>query len=293
MLSILIPVFNYDVTTLVLQLLEQGKLIDTDFEILIFDDGSCSAANLENEKLNSLEKVQFTTLEKNVGLAQNRNLLAKAAQFEQLIFIDGDSLIQKNFLKNYLDAMESSSEIIYGGRVHPENYPDKNNLRWKYGTFVEDKKAMERKKDPFRALLFNNTLIKKNVFEKVGFEKNLTKYGHEDTLFSYQLRKMNCKVQHIDNPVIHGDIDANEVFLKKTQKGLENLKTLCQSGMMDSNYVKLSNVHNSLKKVGLDKVSSWIFSLFEKSMRKNLTSKKPSLMIFTIFRLTYFCKISN
>ncbi|HET8810482.1 MAG TPA: glycosyltransferase family 2 protein [Flavobacteriaceae bacterium] len=294
MLSILIPVYNYDVSKLVRELHKQGVQANFPFEIFIFDDGSNSPINEKNMLLNNLDKVVFKSLEKNVGLAQNRNLLAESAQYENLLFIDGDSLVRENFLQNYADALQNSTTVIYGGRVHPENYPNKKeSLRWKYGKYVEDKTPEERKKKPYNSTLFNNTLIKKQVFEKIGFEKSLTKYGHEDNLFVCELKKRQIDIQHIENPVIHDDIDPNEIFLKKTQTGLDNLKQLCQNGMMSPNYVKLSRLHSSLKKIGLDRPLSWVFHQFEKPMRKNLTSQNPSLFVFTIFRLSYFCKINR
>lgn len=293
MLSILIPVYNYEVTTLVTALHQQGKKLGSTIEIIVFDDGSKSVANEKNEQLNTLENVHFKVLEKNVGLSQNRNLLAKAANFENLLFIDGDSLIQKEFLKKYCDAIENTSNVIYGGRVHPKNYKDKSSLRWKYGTFVEDKTAKERKKHPYLSTLFNNTLIKKDIFERVGFEKTITTYGHEDTLFSYALKQMHARIQHIDNPVIHGDIDPNAVFVRKTKSGLDNLKYLSKNKMIDPKYVKLLRMHTRLKTFGLDKILGGIYSISKKPIQHNLISKKPSLLVFNIFRITYFCHTNS
>ena len=295
MLSILIPVYAYNVFQLVTELHKQGVRANFPFEIIIFDDGSNSSVNEKNAQLNQLEHVFFKSLKENVGLSQNRNLLAEAAQYENLLFIDGDSLARENFVQNYANALQqNATSVIYGGRVHPEDYSKKEeSLRWKYGTFVEDKTVEERRKNPYNSTLFNNTLIKKQLFEKIKFEKSLTKYGHEDNLFVCELKKLKIYILHIANPVIHGDIDSNEIFLKKTQTGLDNLKQLCQNGMMDFHYVKLSRFHSSLKNVGLDRPFAWIYSSFEKNMRKNLTSKNPSLFVFTIFRLTYFCKINR
>lgn len=292
MISVLIPVYNYEVAPLVEKLHGQGRKLGIPFEILIFDDGSDSPSNQKNNLLNKLDQVIFKSLEKNVGLSQNRNLLAEAAQYENLLFIDGDSLVEDDFLQNYHDSIDSSTEVIYGGRVHPEDFPEKKgSLRWKYGRFIEDKPAHKRRKNPYRSTLFNNTLVRKQVFKTIVFEKFLTKYGHEDTLFAYGLERRKISVKHIENPVIHGDIDPNGVFLKKTQMGLDNLKQICKRGMVDPDFVKLSKVHSYLRKIGLDRVLSWFYLIFKKPMQGNLLSKNPSLKVFALYRLTYFCRI--
>lgn len=293
MLSILIPIYNYDPTKLVTELHRQGMELSNAFEIIVFDDGSHSAINKVNERLNTLEHVLFRSLEKNVGLSENRNLLAQASRYENILFIDGDSLIEENFIQNYIDALQPSSEVVYGGRVHPKDYPDTSNLRWQYGTYVEDKTAKERKKHPYRSTLFNNTLIKKNTFKKVGFEKTLTTYGHEDTLFSYALKELRANIQHIDNPVIHGDIDANDIFVKKTRSGLDNLKYLYETEMINPDYVRLLQIYSKFQRWRLHGVLGGIYTVFKKPITQNLTSKKPSLFTFNLFRLTYFCHINR
>ena len=82
MLSVLIPVFNYDVTQLVNELHKQLVVSGIDFEIKIFDDGSKSNINKKSLELNRLKNVQFKELPKNVGLSNNRNYLASSSQYD-------------------------------------------------------------------------------------------------------------------------------------------------------------------------------------------------------------------
>ena len=55
MLSILIPVYNYNVVPLVLELHKQCLECEIDFEILCQDDASNSELNEENEIINGLK----------------------------------------------------------------------------------------------------------------------------------------------------------------------------------------------------------------------------------------------
>lgn len=293
MLSILIPTYNYNVSQLVKQLHEQASKTNISFEILIFDDGSKSELNTENEKLNTLSNVTFKTLAKNVGLSNNRNLLAEAAQYHYLLFIDGDSLLpHDDFIARYVNAITEDTALIYGGRIHPEKEVPERLLRWKYGIFREDTTAEERKKHKYKRMLCNNTLMSKTVFNTIGFEKTITQYGHEDTIFAYNASLLKIPVVHIQNPVLHGDVDLNAVFLNKTHKSLENLNYIYKENLIDPEFITLLSLFMKLKKFGLHYILAFIHTIGYSFFKKQLTSNNPSLFIFNIFRLSYFCHIN-
>lgn len=291
MLSVLIPVYNYDVTELVNELHKQLTTSEVDFELKIFDDGSKSDINKVNHKLNQLENVQFKELPKNVGLSNNRNYLASSSQYNYLLFLDGDSLITNtNFITNYLGNISSNLDILYGGRIHPEFVKSKNQkLRWKYGRFIEDKSAKKRSGNTYKTLMFNNTLIKKECFNTILFESSLTEYGHEDTLFAYQAYLHNLKVLHIDNPVLHGDIDENYVFISKTEKGIKNLLSIYNSQKIDVQFVKVLVYFKKLEKFKLKFLFATLFTLSQRLMKSQLNSSNPSLFLFNLYKLCYMC----
>ncbi|MBP2284441.1 hypothetical protein H4V97_002759 [Flavobacterium sp. CG_23.5] len=294
MLSVLIPIYNYNAYPLVLELHKQCLKSKIDFEILCQDDASQSSLNVFNENINSLSNCSFVSLKQNVAHRENRNSLAEKSKYEYLLFIDGDSIIiRDNYIKDYLSNL-LDFDIIYGGRVHPKKCPsDNQKLRWKYGKFIEDKSAENRKKKPYQSLLFNNTLIKKDCFNKVKFDKYMKKYGHDDTQLSYQLSVLKSKVNHIENPVEHGHIDTNLVYLNKTKESLENLYQLHQEGKIDTEFVRIIQLHHFLRRTRLVFIISKIYSFFEKPISKNLTGSNPNLLIFNLFRVGYLCKISS
>jgi hypothetical protein len=82
--------------------------------------------------------------------------------------------------------------------------------------FIEDKSAQTERK-PYQSLLFNNTVIKKSA-SKIKFDTNSKKYGHDDTQLAFEISLLKCKVNQ--NPVEHGDIDTNLVYLNKTKASL-------------------------------------------------------------------------
>ena len=294
MLSILIPLYNYNVYPLVSELHKQCTDCGIHFEILCQDDASKSSLNVFNENVNALSNCSFITLNKNIAHRENRNSLAEQAKYNYLLFIDGDSIIIHNdYIKKYITNL-NDFDIVYGGRLHPEKCPsDNQKLRWKYGRFIEDKSVTNREIKPYQSLLFNNTVIKKRCFNRVKFDRKIKKYGHDDTQLSYQLSVSQAKVNHIDNPVEHGDIDTNLDYLEKTKESLENLILLYEEEKIDIGFVKLIQLYHFLKRTKSTFIISKIYVFFEKSLLKNLTGKNPNLWIFNLFRIGYLCSLNQ
>lgn len=294
MLSILVPIYNYNVYPLVAELHKQCTECGINFEILCQDDASQSTLNTFNESVNALSHCSFVTLEENLSHRENRNSLAKQAKYDFLLFIDGDSIItHADYIKKYIANLKDY-DVIYGGRLHPEKCPSNNQkLRWKYGKFIEDKSAENRNKNSYQSLLFNNTVIKKERFDQVKFDKDKKKYGHDDTQLSYELSLLKVKINHIENPVLHGDIDTNFNYLNKIKESLENLILLYQEQKIDIKFVRLLQLYHFFNKTGAALVISKIYRIFEKSLLKNLTGNNPNLILFNWFRVGYLCSINQ
>src|SRR5690606_12962130 len=135
-LSILIPVYNQDVRKLVYTLAKQCQKLNINYQILCFDDGSEEKYKIKNKELAFKMNINYTELSENLGRSRIRNWLGKAAYFEYLLFLDGDSQVKdKFFIKKYMDSLPSAA-VIYGGRVYAKRKPARIQkiLHWKYGT---------------------------------------------------------------------------------------------------------------------------------------------------------------
>ena len=294
MLSILVPIYNYNVFPLVAALHKQCTDYRIDFEILCQDDASNSSLNACNEQVNEMSNCSFVSLKENLAHRANRNSLAAQAKFDYLLFMDGDSIIiHDKFIKKYIDTLEDF-DVVYGGRLHPKKCPSNHQkLRWKYGKFIEDKSAANRKKKPYQSLLFNNTVIKKVLFNKIKFDTNSKKYGHDDTQLAFEISLLKCKVNHIENPVEHGDIDTNLVYLNKTKASLENLISLYEEEKIDIEFVRLIQLYHFLNRTRLTDIVSKVHSIFECFFIKNMTGNYPNLIIFNWFRVGYLCSLQQ
>ena len=295
MLSVLIPLYNYNAFPLAKAIVEQSLKLNIDFELICIDDASNSELNTENEKINCLQNAKFIAQKVNAGYRGNRNNLAAMAKFDYLLFIDGDSIIVANdYVKNYIENLSENTQIIYGGRVHPNTIVDKTKtLRWKYGKFVEDKTAEVRQKNVYKTLMFNNTLIKKTCFSAIEFDTSLTKYGHDDTVFSFEVSNAKLNVKHINNPIEHGDIDSNQEFLRKTEESLINLHKIYYSKKVDYKFIKILNFYNWLEFFWLTNFVAFIFKLIKPSVKKQLLSSRPSLLLFNFYKLGFLANIKN
>lgn len=296
MLSILIPVYNYNVLPLVESLITQGLKTAKPFEIIVHDDASVEAHKAVNDPLKALKEVQYKEHAQNLGRAKIRNRLAENAKFDHLLFLDCDSsLPDADFLSRYFEVIKPGI-VACGGTGYRSEAPEIQDhfLRWHYGTHREMKSASERNGKPNFAITTNNLLIDRELFLSVRFDESLTRYGHEDTLFGLALKEKGHGITHIDNPLIHEGLESAEVFLEKTEQGVMNLKMLIHKqpqymGLFEE--VKLVKWYSRIKKTGLKPIFALKFRIFRPLLRWNLTSKNPSLRLFDLYKLGLLCRL--
>lgn len=295
MISILIPTYNYNVLPLVENLYQQCENAKIDFEILVLDDASTNEEFLvENIKINNLKGCRFEVLEKNIGRSKIRNLLATKAKFEWLLFLDADTFpSNQEFISNYLKAFSKGKSVIYGGVAYPTNNSQNFNLRYTYGSERESILLEKRLLNPYRSFISMGFAIKKEVFETIKFNENLSGYGYEDSVFASELQQNNISLLHINNPVLHLNLETNEDFINKSQLALQNLLDFYKNGEIDAETVKILKIYLKIKKLNLLFGVRWFFKVSEKSLLKNLNSHKPSLFQFDLYRLGYLSSLNK
>jgi len=294
MLSILIPIYNYNVYPLVLELQLQCLEYEIVFEIIVMDDGS-STFFLENEKINTLIHSRYKILDSNIGRSKIRNLLAKKANYDWLLFLDADVFPKnKTFISEYIAHINTEEKIVNGGLLYQDEKPDRDKLlRWVYGKKREALHYKARTKNPYLSSLTLNFLIQKSVFEKVTFNETIPNLRHEDTLFSYNLRQKNIKIVHIDNPIYHLGLDDFKIAIKKENESITALKYLIENKLLPPDYVRISKIFMTIKKLNLVFAFVFFYKITRLTFLKNLSSNNPSLFIFDLYRLGYLCSLKN
>ena len=293
MLSIVIPIFNQDVRSLVYTLVKQCNKLDINFQVLCFDDGSDQKYRELNKELAFKINVNYTEMPENLGRSKIRNWLGKAAYYEYILFLDGDSTIKsKDFIKKYLDYLPTDA-VVYGGRQYAPKKPraKKKVLHWKYGSKRESLSANKRKKDPYLNFQSNNFLIPERIFKKYLFDEKIDGYGYEDLQYAFDLRKNDIAIKHIDNPVIHDGLEINTAFIKKTENSINNLVALYKNDK--SLTTRLTRSYDKLNDYGLLTSFEWTYRKMEEKIRKNMLSENPSISLFNMWKLHLFIEKLN
>ncbi len=293
MLSILIPVYNYNITALVKDLQHQAMETAVDFEIIVLEDGSTKYLN-ENNSIKDLPFIKYEVLSKNIGRSAIRNYLADMAKYDSLLFLDCDAEVNSPlFIQRYLPFCKTNCVVVGGTAYDPNNNNPKYSLRLKYGRVREARTALEREKH--NSFSTFNFLISSEIFKKIRFNEILNGYGHEDSLFGYELQRTGVTIYQIENSIIHKGLDENSVFLRKSREAAFSLYRLYSSRefsflVKDS---KLLQAFVRVKNWKMDYFLASIFSILQSKIEKKLSKKNPSLKLYDLYKLGFICKISR
>ncbi|MCX6335190.1 MAG: glycosyltransferase [Bacteroidia bacterium] len=294
-ISLLVPVCDYDIVAIVHSMKSCVGTIPEFVEILIGDDGSTPE---NKERYKSLEGggVRLISSDKNIGRAAIRNKLALEAKGDYLLYIDADTMIPgtaEAYIQKWISSI-GAERVISGGILYhesPPGDPDKI-LRWKNGRKREQKKASYRNKHQYSSFSTFNVLIDRTIFEKLRFNEEIRQYGHEDTLFSYQLHKAGIGVANIDNGLIHDGIESNRDFINKTKLSIENLSMLYDfvtDKQTFASTVKMVRDYRWLSIFRLTLILAGLFIRFRERMELRIDSASPPLWLFDAYKISMFC----
>ena len=115
MLSLLIPTYDFTCYSLVADLHQQAETLGIPYEIIVAEDGSRSQVDIiANHKIEELSHCHHHIRKENIGLASTRNELVTIAQYEWLLIIDSDAVVEKpDFLRTYIQAI-GKAEVVLG-----------------------------------------------------------------------------------------------------------------------------------------------------------------------------------
>ena len=293
MLSILIPVYNYDITELLKKLYVQASALNTVFEIIIIDDKSKPEYVEKNKTQANSLNFKFIENKRNLGRTQSRKLLADISVYDNLLFLDSDVLpASDEFLENYIQVIDKAP-VIFGGYAYSENsYSEKNSLRYWYGKSREEKTAFQRNLSPYGSIFSGNLLIDKTVFLENNYQENNNLYGL-DNLFAYNLYISKVPVIHIDNPIYHLGLENNEIFFKKCLESVDIRKKLLADKPDIEKVNSLLKHYKNLRKYHLTAIVTFGFKLTQPLLKKLIFNKKPNLLSLDLYRLGYICSLKD
>ena len=289
MISVLIPVYNYNIIALVKMIHEQLIDASIDFEILCLDDASNPLYSEENKTIESYSNTSYFISKENNGRIKTRQLLAKKAQFEWLLFLDADVVPKTStFIKEYIKTLPKY-DAVFGGFAYKNEFPKPEYmLRWKYGKSQEEVDASIRNTKPYKVIISANFLIKADIFNSIHGTITQKGYGF-DNYFGALLKQHKANIFHINNEVYHLGIEKSEDYLSKKEQAANTLLQLVKDKKHLEHDNNLLALFLNLKRFKLNYISAFIFKLFQSYMRKNLLSANPSIKVLQLYRITYLC----
>jgi glycosyltransferase involved in cell wall biosynthesis len=297
MLSILIPVYNFSVVTLVSELHRQALQALIPFEIVVVDDASPAQLRNQNAEIVELSNVRFFALESNIGRARIRNYLSTLAVFPNLLFLDCDTSVPPDFVANYVSHC-NQNVVVCGGIAYQAKPPDDLQLilRWTYGRKREQMPVHVRGRNPYQCFMTGNFLVPSGVMNTVQFDETITQYGHEDTVFGFAMKYHHISVVHIHNPLFHIGFENAAEFLRKTKEAVENLWMLIRKGHIKSDVllrVRLLRNYHMLQRVHLLGLFSLSYRIFSPAIMANLRSTHPNLLAFDLYKMSILVNLAK
>ena len=292
-LSVLIPNYNCNCLPLVEQLLPLLQAADIQYEVIVADDGSTDRDTLvANRAINQLSSCRFIERKENIGRAAIRNLLAKEACYDYLLFLDsGITIISDHFIQQYMACVDKS--VVIGG-ISIGNFPSEQkgqNLRYLYEMAEAPKHTVtQRQLSPYQHFRTTNFLIHREVMLSHPFDERFRHYGYEDVMLGKTLHQNHILITHINDPVGFSHFESNPDFVAKTEEGL---RTLYQFRNDLRGYSRLltfvSGIHLSIVR---NLIRLW-HQVFGKAERRNLCGSRPSILVFKLYRLGYYLSLQS
>ena len=154
-----------------------------DYEILVVDHGSTD----ETEKNIHEYFVRYIKIPENSGIVSTaRNLGAKKAKGEYIVFVDDDNELMPTFLSEtvpLLDAAKDMSAVSTGRIVKHSGYED----------YADAYRSDHRGHEKFISLDWG-WLIRKEVFDKIQYDEQM--FFHEDADFGLQFTEKFAYLSH-------------------------------------------------------------------------------------------------
>lgn len=282
MLSIVIPVYNYDILPLVEQLHREASALNVPFELLVCDDASTQV--FHQQQIERFPHTRWLANSVNRHVAYTRNRLLNEAQYPWILLLDADVLpLSSTFIQNYLNLTHQGLFFQGGFTYSSADSLVNQSLRFTYGQTIEQYKHLHSCCN----LFFNQQKL------RLQFDESITEYGYEDTLFFLALAKRNIEVIRLNNQVIHHSSESNQTYLERSKQASWGLANLIQQGKIQMHEVQLSRVYQQLQKYHLTFLLSPFDALIGAQIQRNLLGKRPSILGFKWFKLFEYHKASQ
>ncbi|MDO6542473.1 glycosyltransferase [Photobacterium sanguinicancri] len=213
-----------------------------DFEIIVVDNNSTDNTAELLDEFNCIKRF----VEYNQGLSFARNRLIKESVGDYILFLDDDSIISNDILREYeLAVLTFPDNYIYGGKVIPEDEvsPPKwfdSKFHMAFSILDLGTKTFKFKKPygPIGA----NFMVKKSFIGDVSFRTDLGRVGN--ILLSGEETDFIVKLGGAETCIYVGTAMVNHHFEHKRYSSLWAIERFKQNGISD--YIMRKQNHKLL-----------------------------------------------
>ncbi|MET3698880.1 GT2 family glycosyltransferase [Bacillus oleivorans] len=224
LVSIIIPVYNkWDYTYACLKSIN-ANTNGVDYEVIIADDMSSDQTTEINKFFQNIRVIRDGI---NKGFIKNCNTAASYAKGKYLLFLNNDTEVQKDWLKNLVELMESDQKIgIVGAQlIYPNgNLQEAGSIIFNDGSCLGYGRGANPELPEYsyvREVYYCSgacLLINKELFNKAGmFDEQFQPAYYEEVDLSMKIRELGYKVMYQPKAkVIHHEFGSST-----SQKAIE------------------------------------------------------------------------
>jgi glycosyltransferase involved in cell wall biosynthesis len=228
-LSVLIPTYRDDPSALLKALDEPG----VDAEIVLLDDGGGDAALIKRmaARIGTLKlPARLVALSANEGRAKGRNRLARHARGRHLLFLDSDMLPDPiGFLARWSALAEDDVPVAFGGFTLDQTpRRPEHELHRAMALKSDCTPAPRRAREPEKHVFTSNLLVRRDVFQAIGFDEGFAGWGWEDVEWAMRV-SARYPIAHIDNSASHLGLDTAPALAAKYEQSAANFARVVQS----------------------------------------------------------------
>lgn len=173
-------------------------------EVIVVD----SSKDAEKERIvGSCGKYDAIYLEGDDSVRKKRNKGIRSAQYDTILFIDSDVVVEKGILDEYVKAYRDNQHVRLGGVLGYTQFVGDKTFWWRILELTSLINSFSFARDyPFHSwTIGNNVSFKKSVLEEIGmFEENFPfKLGGDDLDMTYRVTKAGYMIGSAPNAVTY------------------------------------------------------------------------------------------
>jgi GT2 family glycosyltransferase len=260
------------------------------FEVILVDnaskDGSTEIAQANFPQSN----LMIIRNGKNLGFAEGNNIGARIARGKYVVFLNNDTEVEKEWLKELVEVMQSDetigaaqSKLLSFDRKTIDSKGDFINsygMGWMRGLGEEDKLQYDKKTEIFSAR-GASMIVRKQILHEVGYFDSDFFMLYEDIDLCWRIRLSGYKVSYVPKSIVYhfGSGTSKEDFSREESNYYEIRNRIFT---LIKNYDLQNLLINGIKTLSVE-FALFLIVFFSPSRRYNLSRIKAHLWIVLNF----------